>query len=109
MGGDGQRPAAELLDFQRHRLAGIELAAGDDDIGAGARKGQHHLAAEAAAAAGDKGDLAGEIEGIGHGGVPRLRFQILDPQGRLPPVLDFRFSIFALFSIPPGGGPVCER
>ena len=59
-------PPAFLMP-RRHRLAGVGLAAGDDDLGA--ERG-HDLgcgAADALARAGDDGDLAGKIEGVLHG------------------------------------------
>jgi hypothetical protein len=50
------------VDLLRDRLARVQLAAGDDDVGAGPRESERHLAAEAARAAGDDGDPVGEVE-----------------------------------------------
>src|SRR6185369_9458430 len=55
-------PPGGRAHLVRGGLAGGELAAGDDDVGARLREGQYHGAAEAAAAAGDEGDLAGEVK-----------------------------------------------
>jgi hypothetical protein len=65
MGGDGERAAAERLHLAGDGFAGIELAAGDDDIGASLRERQHHLAAEPARAARHQCDLVGEIQHVG--------------------------------------------
>ena len=51
-----------ISDLTRNRLAIVDLAAGDDDVGAALRKCLDHLMAKAATAAGDKNDLAGEIK-----------------------------------------------
>ncbi len=59
---DRQRPAAELLDLARDLLAGLKLAAGDDDIRARLRKRQHHLAPEPARASCDERDFVREID-----------------------------------------------
>ena len=53
---------AQLPGLGRHLLAVLELAAGDDHLGAALGERQDHLATEAAAAAGHQGDLAGEVE-----------------------------------------------
>ena len=54
--------AGRLADLLGGRLAGGELAAGDDHVGARLREGQDHGAPEAAAAAGDQRDLAAQVE-----------------------------------------------
>ncbi len=64
------RPSRRLLDLGGELLADVELAAGDDDVGTASREGQHHRSPEAAAAAGDEGDLAGQVEArkrVAHG------------------------------------------
>ena len=53
-------PACLRLHFFRKLLAGIELAAGDHDVGARVREAEHHLLAEPTAAARDERDLAEE-------------------------------------------------
>ena len=59
MAGDGQRPTTRLLaHLLGDLLAGLDAAAGDDDVGAVTREGEHHLATQAAAATRDQGDLA---------------------------------------------------
>ena len=61
--GDRQRrPTRLLAHLLGERRAGVELAAGDGDVGAAAGEGQHHLPSEAPAAAGDEGDLAGQVD-----------------------------------------------
>ena len=68
VGGDRERAAAELANFVGGGFAGIELAAGDDDVGAALRKRPHHFEAEAATAAGYECDLAGKVkQRVGHG------------------------------------------
>ena len=63
--GDRQgRAAGFVLDLPCERFAGIELAAGDDDVSAGTGEGEHHLAAEPAAAAGDERRLATQVKEI---------------------------------------------
>jgi hypothetical protein len=47
-------------------LAGVQLAAGDKNVGAVGREGFYHLVAQAATAAGHQGDLACKIEVVGH-------------------------------------------
>src|ERR1700686_2076423 len=54
--------AAGLLDAGRDLLAGVRLAAGDHHFGAEFCEQLRRGAADAAAGAGDDGDLAGEIE-----------------------------------------------
>jgi crotonobetainyl-CoA:carnitine CoA-transferase CaiB-like acyl-CoA transferase len=49
-------------DLGGRLLAGLRVAAGDDQIGAGRGKAVRHGPAEPPAAAGDQGDLAGQIE-----------------------------------------------
>src|SRR5690606_35684823 len=56
-----QRPAAVFFADPGGELGAVaEFAARDHDIGARVGEGQHHLPAEAAAAAGHEDDLAGE-------------------------------------------------
>ena len=50
------------VDLGGKGFAGLDFAARDHDVGAGARKGEDHFAAETAATAGDKGYFAGEVE-----------------------------------------------
>ena len=64
MVGDGERLATTLAYFVGDDLAVLQFAAGDDDVGAVVGKRQCHLAPEAAAAAGDEGNLAGQVEEI---------------------------------------------
>ncbi len=60
--------AARVADAVGDFLAGIGLAAGDDNFGAELRQQFRRGTADAAARAGDDGDLAGEIErGVFHG------------------------------------------
>ena len=57
---DGQGPATELLlHFLREGLAGVELAAGDDDVGPMLGERQNHRPPEAAAPTGDERAPAG--------------------------------------------------
>ena len=65
----GQRPHAEGADFLRHRFAVVRLAAGHDDVSAALRERERHRASEAAASAGDKGNLAAQIEKFCYGHV----------------------------------------
>jgi hypothetical protein len=59
---EGERlPTEALLDLRRECLADRELATRDDHIGAALGEREHHLPAEAAAAARDQNDLAREI------------------------------------------------
>ena len=69
MGGDGERSAAHGAHVGGGGFTGVQLAAGDNQVGAAGGEGLHHLQTKAAAAAGDQGHLAGQIElGIvGHG------------------------------------------
>ncbi len=61
--GDGQRmPTSRLTNLVGHVGASLDAAARDDDIGAVTREGEHHLATQTTAAAGDQCDLAGEID-----------------------------------------------
>jgi hypothetical protein len=72
--GHRERPTAGLgLDDRRQLLAGIELAAGDHDIGARLGQPEHHLPAQATATAGDERDLAGQIDVHGLVDSPRRR------------------------------------
>ena len=48
--------------FLRQDVAGVLLADGDDHVRPALRERERHLAPQPAAAAGDEGDLAGEIE-----------------------------------------------
>src|SRR5208282_2138630 len=65
--GNDMRVAAGLDDAVRDLLAGLSLARGDHDLGAELCQQLRRSAADAAARAGDDGDLAGEIEGgFGH-------------------------------------------
>src|SRR5262249_50678692 len=57
-----RRLAARIADAPRNSLAGVSLAAGDDHLGAEPRHQFGAGAADAAARAGDDGDLAAEIE-----------------------------------------------
>jgi hypothetical protein len=61
--GHGQGAPAHGLDLGRHLLAGVDLAAGDHEVRTGGGEGQHHLAAEPAAAARDQRHLAGQRPG----------------------------------------------
>jgi hypothetical protein len=47
------------VDLRRRRLAAVDLAAGDDDVGTRDRQAFGHRTADAATAAGDDRDLAG--------------------------------------------------
>ena len=58
----GQGAAAQRPHLLGHRLAGLQLAACDNHVGAGAGEGAHHLQPQPAAPAGDQGDLAREVE-----------------------------------------------
>jgi hypothetical protein len=56
--GERECPAPRLrLDFAGERLAGIEFTTRDHDVGTGPGEGAHHLASEAAAAAGYERDF----------------------------------------------------
>ena len=55
-------PTGLALDRASQLRARVELAARDHDVRAAPRQCQHHLATEAAAAAGDQRHLAGEVE-----------------------------------------------
>ena len=59
--GDGDHYAAHGFNFSRHFLAGLQFAAGNDDIRASLSHGQSHLFAQATAAARNQGHLAGKI------------------------------------------------
>ena len=62
---DRQRATAGgLLHLARHRLAVVELAARDHDVGARSRVAEHDRPADAPAPTGDDGDLAGEVEQV---------------------------------------------
>jgi hypothetical protein len=56
--------AAEPTHRGSRLLAAIDLARAQHQVGAGLRERLGHLAAKAAAAAGDDRDLAGEVEQI---------------------------------------------
>ena len=61
-GGNRRRLAARVLDALHDFLAGRQLAAGDDDLGAVRRHLLADRSADAAAAAGHHGHLAAEVE-----------------------------------------------
>ena len=64
-----ERPAPVVLgDLRRERLAGRAVAAGDDDVRARRGEAERHRAAQPAAASGDQGHLAAEVEAAGGGG-----------------------------------------
>ena len=71
--GDRERLTAGRLDLAGERVAGVLLAAADDDGRAALGEREAHLAPEAAAAAGDDGDLAGQVEGVAHAAQRRFR------------------------------------
>src|SRR3546814_19125910 len=50
-------------EFRHHRLAAVELAAGNGDDRTSTRQAARDFAAKAAAAAGDDGDFSAEIDG----------------------------------------------
>src|SRR3546814_10209352 len=50
-------------EFRHHRLAAVELAAGNGDDRTSTRQAARDFAAKAAAAAGDDGDFSAEING----------------------------------------------
>jgi hypothetical protein len=54
--------AAERFNFAFEFGERVDFAAGEDEIGAGFGESTREMLAEAAAGAGDDGDLAGEIE-----------------------------------------------
>ena len=61
IGRDGNRSNTQRLDFGGRRLRALGLVVVvDRDVGAGARQFEGDLPADAAAAAGDKGDAAGQ-------------------------------------------------
>ncbi len=60
------RLAAHRFDLGCHLFARLELAAGDEDVGAVRGKGLDHLVAQAAAAAGDQRHLARQVEKVSH-------------------------------------------
>ena len=61
--GDGQGLTARgRLHLLGHRLAVVELATGDDDVGARLGQAEHDGVSETAAATGDDGDLVGDVE-----------------------------------------------
>ena len=60
--GTTRRPVCSAI-VRAAVVAGLELAAGDHHVGAGARERTGHLEAEAAAAARDHGNLAAERAG----------------------------------------------
>ena len=59
---DADGLAAELLEMRLGLDAGVFLAAGDRDLGAGGDQALGHGAADAARATGDDGHPAGEVE-----------------------------------------------
>ena len=65
MGSDGERAAAERPDLRSDRLEVGELAARDDDVGAGGGQTQRDRAADAARCPGDDGDALVEAEQVG--------------------------------------------
>jgi hypothetical protein len=62
MAGQGQSAWADGADFPGNRLAGVELAAGNDHIRSAAGKAQRDLPAQAAAAAGHQRGLSGQVK-----------------------------------------------
>ena len=62
--GEGSGAAAEGFYFAFERGELVEMAAGEDEIGAGFGESAGEMLAEAAAGAGDDGDLPGKIEEI---------------------------------------------
>ena len=64
--GMGCRLAAHRPHLGRDLVAGFQLAAGDEDVGTVLGEGLHHLVAQPAAAAGNEGNLAREVEVVGH-------------------------------------------
>jgi hypothetical protein len=63
---DAERPSSRGLgDLGGEGLAGRAVPAGDDDVGARGGEAERHGPAEAAAASGDQGDPAAEVEGGG--------------------------------------------
>ena len=64
MGGKGERLPAHLAHFLGGGFARIQLAAGNDHIGAIFREGLDHLIAKAAAAAGYECHFAGQVEQV---------------------------------------------
>ena len=67
-----QRPNAQRAGLFGHRLAVLGLAAGDHHVRAPLGERQHHRPAQTPAAAGDQGDLAGQVEKIGHALLPSM-------------------------------------
>jgi porin len=66
--------AAARFDFAGNDFAGVQLAAGDDDVRTMVGEGQRHFAAQPATATGDEGNLAREVKQIrAHGMLLRLR------------------------------------
>ena len=62
MAGEGFRTATVCLDRVCHRLTAIDLAAGDDHVGALLRQQSGNLFTNPAAGAGDQGNLALKIK-----------------------------------------------
>ena len=60
----GKRAPAERTHLGRRLLAGVLLAAGDDDVGSRLRERAHDLATETPGAAGDERNPPGEIEPV---------------------------------------------
>jgi hypothetical protein len=54
--------AAEGFNLRGEGLEGVAIAAGEDQVRSGVSEGAGEVLAQAAACAGDKGNLAGEIE-----------------------------------------------
>src|SRR5690606_5284865 len=82
---DAGRLDAERLDAcGRHGIA-IGRPAPDADFGTRGRQRLCHAEADAAVAAGDDGDLAGQVEGaIGHGWLPATGWQSPDVLAAIP-------------------------
>ncbi len=85
----GQGPPAARADVGRDRLARVELAARDHDVGARVRETESHGAAETLATAGDDDDLAGCVEAGSAHRPPRRRGAgecfVLTPKSRAIP------------------------
>jgi hypothetical protein len=61
---EGERATAEATDLVGRLLAGVLVAARDDDVGAGLGERMDDRASEPTRAAGDEGDATGEVEAI---------------------------------------------
>ncbi|MDT4884604.1 hypothetical protein FQZ97_1207620 [compost metagenome] len=62
MAGYGQRAPAQRPYLLSHGFAGVQLSAGDDQVGTPLGKCLDHLVAQPSAAPGDQNDLATEVE-----------------------------------------------